>query len=164
MHGNRIVLAVFIIMMLTILSSGCTGNNAKTVPSMTPSSVTTHTPDKSAVDLYDKGRDYYIKGNYTAALDFFNKSISTDPKYLDAWRDRGKVLVKLNRTSEAITSYDSALALEKDDYMVWTSRGEALMSLERYSEALDSFDKALKIAPEYNIALESRNLTIAKMK
>jgi tetratricopeptide (TPR) repeat protein len=164
MRSDRIVLALLVILLVIVSCSGCTGNNEQRNPRITPTTVNIYIPNKAAVNLFNKGWDNYIQHNYTAALDFFNQSISADPKYIQAWRERGTVLVKLNRTTEAINSYDSALALDKDLYMVWTSRGEALMSLGKYSEALDSFDKALKIAPEYNIAIEDRNLTLAKLK
>jgi tetratricopeptide (TPR) repeat protein len=158
MRSNGIVLAVIFIMLLTVFSSGCTGNNANMNPTIT------HAPVQTAIDLHKKGFDEYIKGNYPAALDFFNRSISADPKYTRAWIEKGNVLVKLNRSSEAISSYDSALALENNLAVVWNSRGEALITLGRYPEALDSFDNSIKIAPEYAPAIENRNLMRAKLK
>ena len=158
MRSNGIVLAVLAIVLVTVLSSGCTGNNAETNPVMTPA------PVPAAVDLHSRGFDAYIKSNYTTALDFYNQSIAADPKYTRAWIDKGNVLVKLNRTSEAISSYDSALALENDLALVWNSRGEALMTIGNYTEARDSFDKALQIAPEYAQAKANRDLALARLK
>jgi tetratricopeptide (TPR) repeat protein len=158
MRSNGIVLAVLALMLVTVLSSGCTENNAGANPVMTPA------PVPAAVDLHIKGFDAYIKGNYTTALDFYNQSIAADPKYTRAWMDKGNVLVKLNRTSEAISSYDSALALENDLAIVWNDRGEALMTIGNYTEARDSFDKALQIAPEYANAKANRDLALAKIK
>jgi tetratricopeptide (TPR) repeat protein len=145
-------------MLIIVLSSGCTGNNAVTHPVTTPTQV------PAAVNLHSKGFDSYIKGDYSTALDYFNQSITADPTYTRGWIEKGNVLVKLNRTSEAISSYDSALALENDLALVWNNRGEALMTSENYSEARDSFDKALKIAPDYAKAKENRELVLAKLK
>jgi tetratricopeptide (TPR) repeat protein len=158
MRSNGIVLVVLAIMLVIVLSSGCTENNAGANPVMTPA------PVPAAVDLHKKGFDAYINGNYTTALYFYNQSIAADPKYTRAWMDKGNVLVKLNRTSEAISSYDSALALENDLAIVWNDRGEALMTIGNYTEARDSFDKALQIAPEYANAKANRDLALAKIK
>ena len=157
MRSNGIVLAVLALMLVTVFSSGCTGNNADS------NAVTTHAPVPAAVDLRDKGFIAYINGNYTTALDLYNQSLTADPKYTRAWIDKGNVLVKLNRTSEAISSYDSALALENDLEMVWNSRGEALMSMGNYKEALNSFDNVLRIAPDSVIAKQNRESVLKKM-
>jgi tetratricopeptide (TPR) repeat protein len=77
---------------------------------------------------------------------------------------KGNVLVKLNRTSEAISAFDSALALENNLAIVWNDRGEALMTMRNYTEARDSFEKALQIAPEYATAKINRDLALAKLK
>jgi tetratricopeptide (TPR) repeat protein len=163
MRSNGIVMAALAIMLVTVLSSGCTGNNAQTNPTQT-NPIITAAPARAAVDLHSKGFDAFIKGNYTTALDFYNKAITADPKYIRAWMDKGNVLVKLNRTSEAISSYDSALALENNLAIVWNSRGEALMTIGNYTEALDSFDKALQFAPEFATAKANRDLALAKLK
>jgi tetratricopeptide (TPR) repeat protein len=160
MRSIGIVLTFFVIMLVSVFSVGCLGNNGVPNSIMT----VTPTPVPAAVDLHSKGFDAYIKGDYATALDYFNQSINADPKYTRAWIEKGNVLVKLNRTSEAISSYDSALALENNLALVWNSRGEALMTSENYSEARDSFDKALKIAPDYAKAKENRELVLAKLK
>jgi tetratricopeptide (TPR) repeat protein len=157
MRSNGIVLAVLALMLVTVFSSGCTGNNADS------NAVMTHVPVPAAVDLHDKGFIAFINGNYTTALDLYNQSLAADPKYTRAWIDKGNVLVKLNRTSEAISSYDSALALENDLEMVWNSRGEALMSIGNYTEALNSFDNVLRIAPNSVIAKQNREFVLKKM-
>ena len=160
MCKNGIVLAINVIMLVIVLSSGCLGNNGVPNPIMTM----TPTPVQAAVDLHSKGFDAYIKGDYASALDYFNQSINADPKYTRGWIEKGNVLIRMNRTEEAISAYDSALALENNLPLVWNSRGEALMALERFAEARDSFDNALKVSPEYAKALENRNLTLEKLK
>ena len=166
MRSNQIVLAVLALMVVTVLFSGCTGNNAQTNTQTNAQTnpIMTRAPVASAVDFTKKGFDAFIKGNYTTALDFYNRSTSEDPKYTQAWIERGNVLVKLNRTSEAISSYNSALALENNLAIVWNSRGEALMAMGNFTEARNSFDKALQFAPEYAAAKANRDLALSKIK
>jgi tetratricopeptide (TPR) repeat protein len=166
MRSNQIVLAVLALMVVTVLFSGCTGNNEQTntQTNVQTNPVMTRAPVASAVDLLKKGFDASIKGNYTTALDLYNRSTSADPKYTQAWIERGNVLVKLNRTSEAISSYNSALALENNLAIVWNSRGEALMTMGNFTEARNSFDKALQFAPEYADAKANRDLALSKLR
>jgi tetratricopeptide (TPR) repeat protein len=158
MRSNGIVLAVLALMLVTVLSSGCTGNKTETNAGLT------HTPVPAAVDLHKQGFEAYSNGNYTSALDFYNRSIAADSNYTRAWMDKGNVLMRLNRTKEAILVYDVVLARENDLAIVWNSRGEALMTIGNYTEARDSFDKALQIAPEYAQAKANRDLALAKIK
>jgi eukaryotic-like serine/threonine-protein kinase len=149
---------VLVPLLLLIMSSGCIHSNSVN------SQIGTPTPTGPAVELHKNGFSAYIDGKYETALDYYNKSLVADPTYTRAWMDKGNVLIRLNRTSEAIAAYDAALALDNNIPQVWNSRGEALMTLGRYSEALASFDSALKIAPDYEIAQENRNNTLAKLK
>lgn len=158
MRSNGIILAVLALLLVIVLSSGCTGNNSVTTPPTKP------TPVPVAVDLDSKGFDDFINGNYTTALEYYNQAITADPTYIRAWINKGNVLVRLNRSSEAIVSYDSALALENDLAIVWNSRGEAQMTIGKYADARDSFEKALKFAPEYDTAKANRDLVLEKLK
>ena len=158
MRSNGIVLAVLALMLVTVLSSGCTGNKTETNAGLTP------TPVPAAVDLHKQGFEAYSNGNFPTALEFYDRSIAADPKYTRAWMDKGNVLMRLNRTKEAILVYDVVLARENDLAIVWNSRGEALMTIGNYTEARDSFDKALQIAPEYAQAKANRDLALAKLK
>jgi tetratricopeptide (TPR) repeat protein len=152
---GSILVVVFLILVMTMIS-GCINSNTTNKP--------VPTPDTSAIYLTGNGYEAYLKGNYETALDYYNKSIAANPSYARAWREKGNVLILLNRTSEAIAVYDSALALDNNFPEIWNNRGEALMTLGRYAEARDSFDKALQIAPDYAKAKENRNLTLSKLK
>jgi tetratricopeptide (TPR) repeat protein len=158
MRHERILLALQALMLAAVLISGCTMNIPGT------NSIITPVPVPAAVDLNEQGFRAFVAGNHTLALDFYNQSIAVDPKYTRAWINKGDVLVRLNRTSEAVSSYDSALGLENNLAIVWNSRGEAMMAEGDYTGAYESFNKSLQIAPEYVKAKENRNLAKEKMK
>jgi tetratricopeptide (TPR) repeat protein len=164
MQKYGIILATGAIMLAIVLSSGCVSG-----PSIHPACpnctvVLTPPPLGAAADLHEKGFDAYINGNYSSALDYYNKSLVADPNYTRAWIDKGNVLVSMNRSAEAVLAYDSALALENDLAQVWNKRGAALMATGNFTAARDSFNRALQLAPNYVEAQENLNLTLAKLK
>jgi len=55
------------------------------------------------------------------------------------------VLANLARYSEAVISYDKAIAVNPDFADAWYNRGIALEKLGRYSEADTSFEKGERI-------------------
>jgi tetratricopeptide (TPR) repeat protein len=61
---------------------------------------------------------------------------------------RAKELASLGYYSQALTSYDRALAIRQNNAEVWIWRGGVLTHLDRYEEALASFEKALEIQPD----------------
>ncbi len=65
----------------------------------------------------------------------------------DALSDRGSVLIEMKRPSDALQSYDAAIALEPDDGELFTNRSTALSALKRYDEALAACDRAVALQP-----------------
>ena len=57
--------------------------------------------------------------------------------------NEGVEFAKLGQFTEAVASYDKALAINPDYAEAWKSRGKALGNLDRVSEALTSFDKLI---------------------
>jgi tetratricopeptide (TPR) repeat protein len=157
MPRKEIILALLALILVTLLSSGCTENKTETNPELT------HAAPK-AVDLHKQGFEAYSRENYTAALDLYNQAIAADSNYTRAWMDKGNVLMRLNRYEEAISVYD--VVLDREEYLaeVWNSRGEALMAIGNNTAARESFDKAIKIAPEYTKAKENRDLALKKLQ
>jgi tetratricopeptide (TPR) repeat protein len=164
MHKRGIVLAVCAIMLVIVLSSGCTSDTSKQPSCPNCTAVVLNPAPGSAVDLHNKGFDAYINRDYASALDYYNQSLAKDPKFTRAWIDKGNVLVRMNRTVEGIAAYDAALALESDLPELLNTRGEALMATGNYTAALDSFDRAIKLVPDFPEAKENRNLTLTKLK
>jgi tetratricopeptide (TPR) repeat protein len=158
MDTKRSIISVLFVLFEVVIICGCVNNISGS------SGLTTSTIIPKAIELHNTGFDAYLKGDYPIALEYFNQSIAADPNYLRAWIDKGNVLVKLNRSEEAIMAYDAALSRAPERADVWNNRGETLMARGNYTAARDSFDKALQIAPEYAAAKENRDLAQKKMQ
>jgi tetratricopeptide (TPR) repeat protein len=163
MRRCGIALAVLVLVLVIVFSSGCAGNKIETTE-RTETNPTSTPADPEAVAFHKQGFDAFFKGNYNEALDLYNKSIAADPGYTRAWIDKGNALMALNRSAEAVSVYDEVLA--RADYLpnVWNSRGIALMATGNYSAARDSFDRVLQLAPDYPDAQANRDIALEKMQ
>ena len=63
-------------------------------------------PDSRATAFYGLGLLAEIAENYTEARGYYNKTIEQNPDYLDVWREKGDVLVKLGKYDEARKCFD----------------------------------------------------------
>src|SRR5262249_9921413 len=70
------------------------------------------------------------------------------PDYAMAHNNRGNALRDLQRPTEALASYDRAIALKPDFAEAYSNRGNALMDLQRPTEALAGYDKPIALKPD----------------
>ncbi|NJR58953.1 MAG: tetratricopeptide repeat protein [Cyanobacteria bacterium CRU_2_1] len=87
----------------------------------------------------------------------------TPERKAELYREQGLLFDAAQDYSNAIESYDQALAIKPDDHEAWNKRGIVLARLERYEAAIDSFDKALEFKPDYHYAWYSRGLALRKL-
>ncbi|MBW0004110.1 MAG: tetratricopeptide repeat protein [Hyphomicrobiales bacterium] len=91
------------------------------------------------------------------------QEVARDPSGPGSWRSRAISLYRLKRFSEALESFDRALALAPDHVETLTNRGAVLHELKRPEEALASFDEALAIDPRHLGALMNRAITLKEL-
>jgi tetratricopeptide (TPR) repeat protein len=77
--------------------------------------------------------------------------------------NEGFNFIKLERYSEAVTSYDKVIAITPNDAEAWFNRGFALEKLGMYAEALTSIDNAIAITPNLNIFWVKRGNILRKL-
>jgi tetratricopeptide (TPR) repeat protein len=63
------------------------------------------------------------------------------------WFQKGQVLEKLQRHTEAVIAYNQAVQLNPNSPEVLRWRGNVLFSLKRYEEAIGSYDRAIQLQP-----------------
>src|SRR5262249_50150827 len=78
-----------------------------------------------------------------------------------AHANRGNALMELERTADALESYDKALAIKPDYAEVLNCRGNLLQLLNRPEQAIRDFESALNINPDF--AYAKGQLLCAKM-
>ncbi|GFT82339.1 protein O-mannosyl-transferase TMTC3 [Nephila pilipes] len=73
--------------------------------------------------------------------------------YVEAYINRGDILIRLNRTREAQDVYEKALQLDDANADIHYNLGVVFLEQRQTSRAMHSFDKALKINPRHEQAL-----------
>ena len=63
------------------------------------------------------------------------------------YNSEGYNFYKLGKYTEAVASYDKAIAIDPNYTTAWINRGVALGNLGQYSDEIASYDKAIAIDP-----------------
>ncbi|XP_067123491.1 protein O-mannosyl-transferase Tmtc3-like isoform X2 [Centruroides vittatus] len=90
----------------------------------------------------------------------YRQAISMRADYIQAYINRGDILIKLNRTQEAQEVYERALQFDNTNPDIYYNLGVVFLELGKASQALLYFDKALEINPEHEQALMNSAILI----
>ncbi|MCA6536935.1 MAG: tetratricopeptide repeat protein [Pseudanabaena sp. M135S2SP2A07QC] len=99
--------------------------------------------DESTYENYIEGIRSLEQGNYTQALNAFDRIIASNPNHANVWDVKADTLVALKRYPEAIKAFDRVTTIEPDEYPSWYKKGNALREMNRDAEALQSYQKAI---------------------
>jgi tetratricopeptide (TPR) repeat protein len=99
-------------------------------------------------------------GQYSIALEWFDRALALYPGYPDALASRGMALHQLGRAAEALAAYDEAVRAGCAKPELYYNRGNILRDFARLSEAIASYDTALRLNPAYPEALRAGGLVL----
>ena len=116
--------------------------------------------DKAKV-LYNRGIAKLNLGDFRGAEEDFSGAIGINPRYADAWSNRGFVRYeKLSDAYGAITDFDEAIRLDPDDPYTVFNRGNALLISGKIAEALADYDRVIERAPQFATAHVNRGAAL----
>src|SRR5690349_14674666 len=110
--------------------------------------------------IVDKGIVFGKLGNYTRAIQYFDKALAIDPNDKVALAGKGLALDGMRNYTRAIQYFDKALSLDPNNKVVLAGKGIAFNSLGNYTQAILLFDKALAIDPNDVDALKNKANTL----
>jgi hypothetical protein len=108
-----------------------------------------------------KADDFALKGLYNDSLAAYDKSITFDPYTIKPWIGKGKVLLSLERSSEAADAFSRALRLDPGNTDALTLLGDAQNASGNYDDAISSYTKALVMNP--NLAGMKDKIALSEM-
>jgi protein O-GlcNAc transferase len=116
---------------------------------------------------YDRGMQavlaLYDQGRLGEAYDHAQLLAGTFPNAADLHNVAGAAAAGIGRWSEALASYDRAVALSPDHGDVHGNRAVALLRLQRFDEALASCDRAIALQPQAAGAHSNRGLVLRQL-
>jgi Flp pilus assembly protein TadD len=110
------------------------------------------------VDTSGKGVMAYGGGDYASAVTHFQEAVATNPSDAESWSNLGQVLVRLNRTPEALPCFERAIALIPSRWAYRFNMARALGQLGRLDESIAAYREAQRLFPDdyataFNLAL-----------
>jgi tetratricopeptide (TPR) repeat protein len=97
---------------------------------------------------YFRGVDYIFSGNYSKAISEFNKVLSINSKYGQAYFSRGVAFIFQGQYSKAIADFNQFLQFEPKSIRALYNRGLAYALQGQYDQALADFNKTLALNPQ----------------
>jgi len=118
---------------------------------------------KNAVAYHDLGAIFFEKGDFEAALPYFEKAANLEPTSEATREHLGIAYMKLGRAEDAARELEAAVALKPDNADLRLGYGKALLQVGDAQGALQQFYKSIELdpdvpAPYYQAAVVLRKL------
>jgi tetratricopeptide (TPR) repeat protein len=126
--------------------------------------------NKTAEDIYNRGVDSMLQGNYAEALAQFDEALAITPQMENALLAKSFVFIKLgeNQTAlgnnqnaavqyqNAIDATNKAISFYPNFDKAWNNQAVAYRGLNNYQGALTASEKAIALSGNYSTALNIR--------
>lgn len=101
--------------------------------------------------------EYYLMGNEcitkahdaNAAIRCFDKALTLNPNYVEAWVRKGVTLLDIGEDYDAQVCLNKAVKLSPKSFKARYNRGKCLLKLKYYDEAILDFQQAISIKPKH---------------
>jgi len=97
---------------------------------------------------FQKGVRYINEGDYREAIEEFNRTLTIDSKYVDAYCGIGIAYLNQKKYREAIEPLEKVIALDPEKAIAYYLLGMAYEEIMNYGEAISAWNKFLALSPE----------------
>lgn len=89
-------------------------------------------------------------------LDLYTKALDANPKFLDAYINRGLVKNELQDFSGSLEDYNKAIELDSKCALAFNNRGYTKYKMQDFKGALEDYNKAILLNPKFQMALDNK--------
>lgn len=118
----------------------------------------------TAKDYFERGEQYYDRGEYEEALKDFNKVIELDENYKGVYLKRGNVHYYLNKYRESLLDYEEEEKRSGEWYSLYYNKGSIYFDLKQYDKSIDEYSKAIAKQDNYSPAYNNRGVAYDYLK
>ena len=124
--------------------------------------------EPTGTELFNKicggflGDLYSRKGRYEEAITYYAMSIEVDPKYAQAYLNRGLAYHYTKQYDLAISDYTRSIELVPEQAMIYNNRGWTYLVKGQYDLAISDFNKAITLNSKDKRFYYNRGLTYGK--
>ena len=86
----------------------------------------------------------------------YDRAIRLNPRYVEAYINRGIAKNNMGRHADAIADHDEAVRLKPNLAEAYTNRGNVKSEMGRHADAIADYDEAIRLKPDYAGAYTSR--------
>lgn len=97
-----------------------------------------------ARDLFIKGTELARAGEAAKAIENFKETISHAPDFAPAYKEMGRLYLKLGKPDKAAESFAEAVRIAPDDFEAHLNYGFALLNLKKFPQAEEQLRQALQ--------------------
>lgn len=114
-----------------------------------------------AIEIDQKNFIYFYHGaifleklNYLEkAIEFYQKSISINPKYIDTYNNLGNLFLQIGNISKALENYHKAIKINEQHFGTNLNLGNLYLKLNQPNLALAYYSQSLETNPNYDTFL-----------
>ncbi len=122
-----------------------------------------HVALSSAEGLNTTGKEKLKNEDIEGALEDFNKAIEKDPKYAEAYLNRGFVYGNTGELKKALADFDKAIALDSGYVEAYYNRGFIYGYFEEYEKSMADYSRVIELNPKDAEAYINRALIRSRL-
>jgi len=122
------------------------------------------TPKKTKEQWFNEGYDHHNAGRYKEAIEAYSRAIELNPRYADAYHNRGCAYGNLKDSAKAIEDLNRAIELAPRDADAYYNRGVAYQNLKDSAKAIADYNRAIEFAPRLAVAYSGRGTAYYDLK
>jgi tetratricopeptide (TPR) repeat protein len=103
----------------------------------------------------DNGDRLFEDGNYSGAIEFYDRAINIDPTNASAYYKKGNALKENRNYAEAVNAFDSAIKFRDNYKEAWYGKGLSLEKNDETIKSIEAYEEAIKIDQSYDDAVKS---------